>query len=155
MPKKQVTMYTDGACSGNPGPGGFGVILQYNGYEKRLSGGFFHTTNNRMELLAVIEGLKLLKESCAVNLYTDSKYIADALQKRWVYGWRDKGWRKSDGKSVLNIDLWQMLLKLLEIHEVSINWVKGHADNQFNNACDQMAVSASRQPTQKDSGFEI
>lgn len=141
---KQVTIYTDGACSGNPGPGGWGAILEYNGVEKELSGGEKDTTNNRMELSAVIFALKALKEPCAVELYTDSKYVFDAVDKRWVYGWREKGWRKADKKPALNVDLWELLLPLLQTHEVRWHWVKGHAENEKNNRCDKLAVAESQ-----------
>ena len=137
---KTVTLYTDGACSGNPGPGGWGAILEYNGAEKELSGGEENTTNNRMELTAVIQGLSRLKEPCIVELYSDSKYVIDALQKGWAKGWRARGWIKSDKKPALNPDLWQRLLELTEIHQVHCHWVKGHADNPKNNRCDQLAV---------------
>lgn len=141
---KQVTIYTDGACSGNPGPGGWGAILEYNGVEKELSGGERDTTNNRMELSGVIFALKALKEPCAVELYTDSKYVFDAVDKRWVYGWRARGWRKADKKPALNVDLWEQLLPLLEKHTVHWNWVKGHAENEKNNRCDKLAVAESQ-----------
>ena len=137
---KTVTLYTDGACSGNPGPGGWGAILEYGGAEKELSGGEDSTTNNRMELTAVIRGLEALKEPCNVELYSDSKYVVDALQKGWAKGWRARGWIKSDKKPALNPDLWQRLLELTEIHQVHCHWVKGHADNPKNNRCDQLAV---------------
>ena len=139
---KHITIYTDGACSGNPGPGGWGAILEWNGTEKELSGGEAQTTNNRMELTAVISALRALKEPCEVSLYTDSKYVCDAVQKRWVYGWRARGWVKADKKPALNVDLWQELLPLLETHRVSWNWVKGHADNAKNNRCDEPAFAA-------------
>ena len=137
---KTVTLYTDGACSGTPGPGGWGAILEYGGAEKELSGGEDSTTNNRMELTAVIRGLEALKEPCTVELYSDSKYVVDALQKGWAKGWRARGWIKSDKKPALNPDLWQRLLELTEIHQVHCHWVKGHADNPKNNRCDQLAV---------------
>ena len=138
---KTVTLYTDGACSGNPGPGGWGCILEYNGVQKELSGGEAETTNNRMELTAVIRGLEALKESCIVELYSDSKYVIDALQKGWAVSWQQKGWRKADKKPALNPDLWQRLLELAQIHTLHYHWVKGHADNPMNNRCDEMAVS--------------
>lgn len=141
---KTVTIYTDGACSGNPGPGGWGAILEWNGMEKELSGGAADTTNNRMEMSGVIEALRALKEPCAVELYTDSKYVFDAVDKRWVYGWRAKGWVKSDKKPALNVDLWEQLLPLLERHEVRWHWVKGHAENEKNNRCDRLAVAESQ-----------
>ena len=141
---KQVTIYTDGACSGNPGPGGWGAILEWNGREKELSGGERETTNNRMELSGVIFALSALKEPCAVDLYTDSKYVFDAVDKGWVYTWRKNGWRKADKKPALNVDLWERLLPLLETHRVTWHWVKGHAENEKNNRCDALAVAQSR-----------
>ena len=137
---KTVTLYTDGACSGNPGPGGWGAILEFNGGEKELSGGEANTTNNRMELTAVIEGLSCLKESCIVELYSDSKYVIDGLQKGWAEGWKQKGWIKSDKKPALNPDLWEQLLSLTHVHTMRYHWVKGHAENPKNNRCDQLAV---------------
>ena len=144
MTLKQITIYTDGACSGNPGPGGWGAILEWNGTEKELSGGEPNTTNNRMELTGVISALRALKEPCAVELFTDSKYVCDAVTKRWVYAWRAKGWIKSDKKPALNVDLWEQLLPLLEYHSVTWHWVKGHAENEKNNRCDVLAVTQSR-----------
>ena len=141
---KKVTIYTDGACSGNPGPGGWGAILEWNGVEKELSGGENPTTNNRMELLAVISALEKLNQSCIVELYSDSKYVIDALTKGWLTSWIKNGWRKADKKPVLNVDLWQRLLPLLEKHEMHYHWVKGHAENEKNNRCDQMAVAESK-----------
>ena len=141
---KTVTIYTDGACSGNPGPGGWGAILEWRGVEKELSGGAAETTNNRMELTAVIRALSLLKEDCIVELYSDSKYVVDALEKGWLYGWKKRNWRKADNKPVLNVDLWEELLPLIARHEVHYHWVKGHAENEKNNRCDQMAVAESR-----------
>ena len=138
---KVVTLYTDGACSGNPGPGGWGAILEYNGHELALSGGERDTTNNRMELTAVIRGLQRLKEPCIVELYSDSKYVIDALQKGWAVGWKKRGWIKSDKKPALNPDLWAELLELTSRHELHYHWVKGHAENEKNNRCDQMAVA--------------
>ena len=137
---KTVTIYTDGACSGNPGPGGWGAILEYMGHEKELSGGEQNTTNNRMELTAVIKALQALKEPCTVELYSDSKYVLDALQKGWAVSWRKKGWIKSDKKPALNPDLWETLLSLVEKHDVRDHWVKGHAANPKNNRCDELAV---------------
>lgn len=141
---KQVTIYTDGACSGNPGPGGWGAILEWNGVEKELSGGEAQTTNNRMELTGVIRALSALKEPCEVDLYNDSKYVLDALTKGWAKSWRARGWVKADKKPALNPDLWQTLLELTERHTMHYHWVKGHADNPKNNRCDQMAVAESR-----------
>ena len=138
---KQIEIYTDGACSGNPGPGGWGAVLRYNGREKEISGGEAQTTNNRMELTAVIAALECLKEPCAVELYSDSKYVIDALSTGWAVSWRKKGWIKSDKKPALNVDLWEQLLKLTEAHEMHYHWVKGHADNEYNNRCDALAVA--------------
>ena len=141
---KTVEIFTDGACSGNPGPGGYGVVLRFtaNGkvYEKELSGGDSATTNNRMELLGVITGLSALKEPCKVTLTTDSKYVVDSITKGWVYGWKKKGWIKSDKKPALNVDLWEQLLPLLEKHDVTFVWVKGHAGHPENERCDRLAV---------------
>ena len=138
---KTVTLYTDGACSGNPGPGGWGAILEYMGHEKELSGGEESTTNNRMELTAVIMGLSAIKEPCIVELYSDSKYVIDGLQKGWAESWKKKGWIKSDKKPALNSDLWDQLLELTGRHQMRYHWVKGHAENPKNNRCDQMAVA--------------
>ncbi len=137
---KKIEIYTDGACSGNPGPGGWGAILRFNGIEKELSGGEAQTTNNRMELTAVISALECLKEPCEIDLYSDSKYVIDALSLGWARSWRAKGWIKSDKKPALNIDLWERLLKLTEQNEMHYHWVKGHADNAYNNRCDALAV---------------
>lgn len=138
---KTVTIYTDGACSGNPGPGGWGAILRYGEHTKELSGGERSTTNNRMELTGVIRALQLLREPCIVELYSDSKYVIDALEKGWAKGWRARNWVKSDKKPALNPDLWETLLDLCEYHQVHTHWVKGHSTNPFNNRCDQLAVS--------------
>ena len=138
---KTVTIYTDGACSGNPGPGGWAAILEYNGTEKEISGGEEVTTNNRMELMAVISALLALREPCVVELYSDSKYVIDALEKGWAWGWRRKGWIKSDKRPALNPDLWEMLLGLVSQHEVHYHWVKGHESNEKNNRCDELAVA--------------
>lgn len=144
---KQVDIYTDGACRGNPGPGGFGAILVFAGIEKEFSGGEAQTTNNRMELLAAITALSALKEPCAVKLYSDSKYLVDAINQNWVYGWRKKGWKKSDGKPALNIDLWERLLTLLETHRVRFIWVKGHNGHPYNERCDRLAVKEAEKYT--------
>lgn len=138
--KKFVEIFTDGACSGNPGPGGWGAVLRFGEREKELSGGEKLTTNNRMELTAVIEALSKLKEPCKVRLTTDSKYVCDAINKNWLYSWQNNGWRKADKKSVLNVDLWEKLLPLLETHEVEFFWVKGHAGHPENERCDALAV---------------
>ena len=141
---KQVEIYTDGACSGNPGPGGWGAILLYKGHRKEISGGEPATTNNRMELTAVISALSMLKEPCVVELYSDSKYVIDALEKGWAWGWKKRGWVKSDKKPALNPDLWERLLGLTQTHTVHYHWVKGHAENPLNNRCDELAVAESR-----------
>ena len=138
---KKLDIYTDGACSGNPGKGGWGAVLVYKGAEKEISGAEKQTTNNRMELTAVIKALQLLKEPCEVDLTTDSKYVCDAVNKGWVYGWKKKGWIKSDKKPALNIDLWEELLEQLKIHDVTFNWVKGHNGHPYNERCDKLAVS--------------
>ena len=135
-----VEIFTDGACSGNPGPGGWGTILRFNGTEKELFGGEPQTTNNRMELTAVIEGLKALKRPCRVIVTTDSKYVCDGITKGWAVSWRKKGWKKGDGKPALNPDLWGQLLDLLEKHDVKMVWVKGHAGHPENERCDALAV---------------
>lgn len=151
---KKVELYTDGACSGNPGSGGFGVILKYNGHEKEFSEGYTLTTNNRMELLAAIRGLEALKEPCEVDLYSDSKYLTDAILKGWLISWQEKGWRKSDKSKVLNIDLWKMLLPLLKMHSVTFHWVKGHDGHEENERCDLLAREASANPTLTDEGYK-
>lgn len=137
---KIIDMFTDGACSGNPGPGGWGTILRYNGVEKELSGGEHETTNNRMEMMAVISGLKALKEPCEVNLYTDSKYVCDSVTKGWVYSWQKNNWRKADKKPALNVDLWEEMLLLLDKHKVTFFWLKGHNGHPENERCDKLAV---------------
>ena len=139
---KTVDIYTDGACSGNPGKGGYGVVMLYNGARKELSAGYKRTTNNRMEVLAVIKGLEALKERCRVNLYSDSKYVVDAVSKGWAKKWKANGWKKADKTKALNVDLWERLLSLLEYHEVNFIWVKGHADNKENERCDFLARMA-------------
>ena len=136
---KAVTLYTDGACSGNPGPGGWAAILKYGSHELTLSGGEADTTNNRMELTGVIQGLERLKEPCKVDLYTDSQYIANAINQGWLQSWKLKGWRRKEGP-LKNPDLWQTLDALLQQHEVTVHWVKGHAENEYNNRCDALAV---------------
>ncbi len=141
---KQVTVYTDGACSGNPGPGGWGALLRYGAHEKEISGGAASTTNNRMELTAVIEALRLLKEPCLVELWSDSKYVIDALEKGWARSWQKRGWVKGDKKPALNPDLWEELLALTDRHTVRCHWVKGHADDPYNERCDRLAVAESR-----------
>lgn len=137
---KKVVLYTDGACSGNPGPGGYGAILIYNGVEKEISGGEKNTTNNKMEMMAVIKGLEMLKEPCEVDVYSDSAYVVNSIEKGWIYSWRKNGWKKADKKEVKNIDLWERLLEQMNIHKVTFNKVKGHADDELNNRCDRLAV---------------
>ncbi len=137
---KQVRIYTDGACSGNPGPGGWAAILIYQEKEKELSGGEESTTNNRMELTAVISALRALKEPCEVDLYSDSRYVIDALEKGWALGWQKRGWVRADKKPALNPDLWTELLELTAQHSMHYHWVRGHADNPWNNRCDRLAV---------------
>ncbi|MEF9970664.1 MAG: ribonuclease HI [Ruthenibacterium sp.] len=141
---KTVTIYADGACSGNPGPGGWGAILLYGEHKKELSGGEENTTNNRMELLGVISALELLKEPCQVELFSDSKYVIDALSKGWATGWRSRGWKKADKKPALNQDLWARLLPLTEKNKMVYHWVKGHAENEYNNRCDELAFGESQ-----------
>ena len=140
---KQVELYTDGACQGNPGPGGWGAILRYGAHEKELSGGERETTNNRMELSAVIEGLKLLKEPCAVTLYSDSQYVCNALEKGWAKKWKQNGWMRNKKEPALNPDLWDELLRLAGIHRLTVVWVKGHAGHPENERCDRLAVAAA------------
>ena len=137
---KCVEIFTDGACSGNPGKGGWGAILRYGEREKELCGGEANTTNNRMELTAVIAALSALKEPCRVRLTSDSRYVTDAVTKKWVYNWKQNGWRKADKKPALNSDLWEQLLPLLDKHEVEFVWVKGHDGHPENERCDKLAV---------------
>lgn len=139
---KKVVLYTDGACSGNPGVGGWGAVLMFKGAEKRISGAEESTTNNRMEMTAVIEGLKCLKEPCEVEVYSDSAYTVNAFQNGWIYGWEQNGFKKADNKPVLNEDLWRVLLELTRVHKVRFIKVKGHADNEYNNLCDKLATTA-------------
>jgi len=139
-----VEIYTDGACSGNPGPGGWGAMIVRDNSLEELSGGEEHTTNNRMELTAVLMALRELDGKCVVELFSDSKYVIDGLRNGWASGWRKRGWIKSDGKRALNPDLWGMILDLVDGHEMHYHWVKGHADNPRNNRCDELAVAESR-----------
>lgn len=141
---KEIILYTDGSCSKNPGPGGWGAILQYKEHKLELSGGAVSTTNNQMELTGVIEGLKALNEPCKVELYTDSQYIVNAINKGWLRNWQKNGWKKADKSPVLNKELWLEIIALLTKHEVNVNWVKGHAENEYNNRCDQMAVAQTK-----------
>ncbi len=139
---KEVTIYSDGACSGNPGPGGWGTILCYQGREKELFGSDPQTTNNRMELLAAIMGLEQLKEPCAVTLVSDSRYLCESINQKWVFGWEQNGWRKADKKPALNVDLWERMLVQLRRHTVTVQWIKGHAGHPYNERCDRLAVNA-------------
>ena len=141
---KQVEIYTDGACSGNPGPGGWGAILKYKETEKEISGGERETTNNRMELTAVIEALSLLKEPCEVTLYSDSQYVVNALKLGWAEKWRDNGWMRNKKEKALNPELWEKLLDLCSIHNVDPVWVRGHAGHPENERCDRLAVAQSQ-----------
>jgi ribonuclease HI len=147
---KKIELYTDGACSGNPGPGGYGAILKFGNNEKELSEGYFITTNNRMELMAIIAGLESLKESCKVSIYSDSKYIVDAVNQGWARKWEANGWRRNKKEMAKNIDLWVRLLDLIDEHQTEFNWVKGHAGHPENERCDRLAVSASENPTLED-----
>ena len=144
---EEVTIYTDGACSGNPGPGGWGAILMLRENRKEISGGSADTTNNIMELTAVIEALKILKRPCKVKVYSDSAYVVNAFLQKWIYGWIKKNWKTAGGDSVKNKELWQELYSLTKVHDVTFNKVKGHADNEFNNRCDEMAVAESKKFT--------
>ena len=139
---EKVTIYTDGACSGNPGPGGWGTILMYKDKYKEISGGQKQTTNNIMELTAVIQGLKLLKYPCEVDLYSDSAYVVNAFKQNWIYNWQKNNWKTSDKKDVKNKELWQELIRLTNTHDVTFIKVKGHADNEYNNRCDELARKA-------------
>ncbi|MBQ9162787.1 MAG: ribonuclease HI [Clostridia bacterium] len=138
---KHVDIYTDGACRGNPGVGGYGAILVYNGHEKELSGGERETTNNRMELTAVIVALSALKEPCDVTLTSDSKYVTDGITKGWAASWKSKGWKKADKSPALNPDLWDELLRLVDFHNVTFVWVRGHAGHPYNERCDALATA--------------
>lgn len=142
---EEVTIYTDGACSGNPGPGGWGSILMYKDNKKEISGGKKDTTNNVMELTAVIEGLKLLKFPCRVKLYSDSAYVVNAFNQKWIYGWLKNGWKNASKEPVKNQELWQELYDLTKVHEVEFIKVKGHSDNEYNNRCDELARNAITQ----------
>lgn len=154
MATADIILYTDGAALGNPGPGGYGVVLKSGPHRKELSGGFFKTTNNRMELLAVIVGLSALKKApSSVLVYSDSKYVVDAVEKRWLYGWEKKGFQNK-GSQRINTDLWKYLLQVMRRHQVRFQWVKGHAGNPENERCDTLAVDAAHHPTQRDLGYE-
>ena len=152
---KKVQIYTDGACSGNPGKGGYGVILNFNGIKKEISEGFILTTNNRMEILAAIKGLEALKEKCSVTLYSDSKYLVDAINEGWVEKWKSNNWVTSDKSKAKNVDLFSRLLNLLDMHEVEFVWVKGHAGHIENERCDTLATTAAKsQNLKNDDGYD-
>jgi ribonuclease HI len=144
-PQKRVVIFTDGACSGNPGPGGYGAILQYGEHRRELSGGFRRTTNNRMELTAAIKALETLKEPCSVTLFSDSEYVVKGISQGWARGWRAKGWYRQGRKIVPNWELWRRLLELCEHHSVELRWVEGHAGHQENERCDVLAVAAAEE----------
>lgn len=151
---KEIKIYTDGACSGNPGPGGYGAILVYGDKRRELSGGFRSTTNNRMEMMAAIVALEALKTPCQVTLYSDSKYLVDSVSKGWAKGWRKNGWRKSNKERAANVDLWERLLALLEKHPTKLLWVEGHAGHPENERCDELAVNAAQESElPEDEGF--
>jgi ribonuclease HI len=149
---KRIQLYSDGACSGNPGPGGYGVILKYNEHEKEFSAGYKSTTNNRMEMMAIIVGLESLNEVCQVDVYSDSKYIVDAVNQGWALKWEANNWKRNKKEMAKNIDLWIRLLDLLEKHKVTMNWVKGHAGHPQNERCDELAVAAAAEPSLVDTG---
>lgn len=152
---KAVTIYTDGACLGNPGAGGYGVLLRYDSNEKQLSGGFRLTTNNRMEILAAIEGLMVLKEPCAVTLYSDSQYLVDTMMKGWAKRWQQNDWKRNKKERAKNVDLWEKMLDLCQQHQVNFVWVRGHNGNPDNEYCDRLAVSAAKTPDLAvDIGYE-
>ena len=154
LPSKRVTVFTDGACSRNPGPGGYAAILQYGEHRRELSGGFRRTTNNRMELTAAIKALEALKQPCVVTLVSDSEYVTNGITKNWAKGWRAKGWRRA-GKIVPNWDLWRQLLNLCDRHRVELQWVEGHAGHSENEQCDRLAVAAAASPDLPiDTGYE-
>lgn len=151
---KTIDLFTDGACSGNPGRGGYGVVLKYKGHTKELSEGFLLTTNNRMEILAVIKGLEALNETCNVSVYSDSKYVIDAITKGWVYKWEASGWMRNKKDPAVNVDLWEQLLVLLDEHNVEFHWVKGHAGHPENERCDRLAVAAAAgEDLSEDEGY--
>lgn len=152
---KKVIIYTDGACLGNPGPGGYGVVLLFDGHRKELSGGFRLTTNNRMELLAVVVGLRSLKERCSVTVYSDSQYVVNAIEKGWAARWRANGWKRNKKEKAINADLWPQLLDLCDAHEVKMVWVRGHSGVEENERCDVLSVAAAKQRNLPvDEGYE-
>jgi ribonuclease HI len=153
---KKVTIYTDGACLGNPGPGGYGVVLLYNGHRREISGGFRLTTNNRMEMMAVIVGLRALKERCSVTLYSDSEYVVNSISKGWAARWRANGWKRNKKDKAINADLWEQLLNLIDNHDVKMVWVRGHSGVKENERCDELSVAAALQKDLPvDEGYEL
>ena len=143
--KPPIYLYTDGAASGNPGPGGYGIVLKCAGIQKEMSGGFAMTTNNRMELLAVIKGLEAIKwQNAEVHVYSDSSYVVNAINKGWLRNWQKNGWKKADKSPVLNKELWLEIIEQFNKHDVTVHWVKGHAENEYNNRCDQLAVAQTK-----------
>ena len=153
--RKYVTIYTDGACIANPGPGGYGTVLMYKGRRRELSGGYRLTTNNRMEMLAAIVALEALKESCRVTIHTDSEYLANAVEKGWARRWKANGWRRNKKEKALNPDLWERLITLCDSHEVEFKWIRGHAGDIENERCDSLAIQAAQQSTLiVDEGYE-
>lgn len=150
--QKKIEIFTDGSCLGNPGPGGIGVLLRYNQYQKEISQGYFLTTNNRMELLAVIEALKLLKQSCIIDLYCDSQYVKNGITQ-WIANWKKKNWRTSSGQAVKNQDLWQLLDQYIQPHQLNWHWVKGHAGHIENERCDLLAKQGAEKPSLEDKGY--
>lgn len=152
---KEITIYTDGACSGNPGPGGYGCVLRYNKNRRELSGGFRKTTNNRMEIIAAVKGLESLKYPCRIELYSDSKYLVNAIEKGWAKRWKANNWMRTKTEEAKNPDLWEKMLDLCSIHQIKFIWVKGHASNEENNRCDELAVEAtSGSDLPIDAGYE-
>jgi ribonuclease HI len=153
---KKVTIYTDGACLGNPGPGGYGVVLLYNGHRKEISGGFRLTTNNRMEMMAVIVGLRALKERCSVTVYSDSEYVVNSISKGWAARWRANGWKRNKKDKAINADLWEQLLDLIDNHDVKMVWVRGHSGVKENERCDELSVAAAEQKDLSvDEGYKL
>lgn len=150
---KQVEIFTDGSCLGNPGPGGYGIVLRYKGHEKQIAKGFELTTNNRMEMMAAVEALKLLKEPCEVVLTTDSQYVRQGITQ-WIHGWKKRGWKKADKKPVVNVDLWKALDSEAQRHKIEWKWVKGHAGHRENEICDEIARAAAEKPTEVDTGYQ-
>lgn len=151
---KHITIYTDGSSRGNPGPGGYGTLLIYNGHQKELSGGFAKTTNNRMEILAALCGIESLKESCKVTVYSDSKYVIDTMDKGWIHGWEKKGWSRGPRKPLKNVDLWKRMLDAVRDHDITWKWVKGHSGHPENERCDVLATTAAdRRGNPVDEGF--